>query len=77
MYIRPEAKSKGKYPWYGIKHPVKAVVPSWIQCLPLVNHTYNPSFWGFYGWYQAAIWVYWDWALMYLLIGMVLGGLFL
>ena len=75
MYIRAPTRSLGNYPWYGVRHPVRAVVPAWYQCLPMVNNTYRPWFYGFNYWHTAMVWVYLDWALLAVLVGYVLGQL--
>ena len=76
LFIRPRASTAGKFNWYAIRHPVRAVVPTWFQCEPIVNYTVRLHFWGFYVWHAAIVWMYWDWAAFAVLAGWLLHPLF-
>ena len=76
MFIQQKPKTDGNYAWYGVKHPIRAVCKTYPQCWAIVNKTYRPCFQGFYSWYAAAFFVYWDWAFMAIMLGILFGYLF-
>ena len=60
----------GGWTWYAAWLPVRAVVPTWAQCMPLVDtepnpNTYSVWFRGFHSWHYAVLWVYCDWMLVF------------
>jgi hypothetical protein len=70
MFLQPQARTMGRWTWYALRLPVRTVVPTWAQCMPLVDTKPNPDtssawFWGFHSWYYAVLWVYCDWMLVF------------